>query len=102
LGRFYNRFGEDRLEEVKAFLEYRGISEPGNLQTALHAALVNFQPMGELINITMREAQPLDTLAGKIFPEVFRRRKSHITIQHKKLFSSAHLSQNCLFSLINF
>lgn len=94
MGRFYNRFGEDRLEEVKAFLEYRGISEPGNLQTALHAALVNFQPMGELINITMREAQPLDTLAGKIFPEADREAGEHAVTTLTALGSLAKRSPN--------
>lgn len=67
--KFYSLIGEDRLREVKSFLEYRGISENGNLQESLYRALANYPPMGKLINITMGKAQPVDTLAAKVFPD---------------------------------
>lgn len=67
--KFYSLIGENRLAEVKSFLEYRGVSESGNLQESLYRALANYPPMGELINITMQEAQPVDTLAAKVLPD---------------------------------
>ena len=71
MGKFYSLMGEERRKEVKRFLEYRGIGEQGNLQESLYRALSNYPPMGELINITMQEAQPVDTLAAKVFPDAF-------------------------------
>ena len=68
--KYYSLIGEDRLEEVKSFLEYRGVSEPGNLQESLYRALADYPPMGNLINITMGKAQLLNTLATKVFPDV--------------------------------
>jgi ATP-dependent helicase YprA (DUF1998 family) len=68
--KFYIRIGEDRLQEVKSFLESRGVGVPENLQESLYRALEDYPPMGELINITMREAQPVNMLAEKVFPGV--------------------------------
>jgi len=70
MGGFYSRVGDDRLKEISSFLRYRGVEEPGSLSETLHRALADYPPMGELINITMRSAQPVDTLSGKVFPGV--------------------------------
>jgi len=67
--KFYSRIGEDRIQEVTSFLQYRGVDKPGNLQESLYKALDVYPPMGELVNITMKEAQPVDTLAAKVFPD---------------------------------
>jgi len=68
--KFYFHIGEDRLQEINSFLESRGVGVPGNLQESLYRALADYPPMGELINITMQEAQPVNMLAEKVFPGV--------------------------------
>ena len=68
LSRFYGEEGDDvRLEEVKPFLEYRGVKDRKDLQRSLYDALEDYAPMGRLINMTMREARPVDSLGVDIF-----------------------------------
>jgi len=65
---FYEAETEDaRIAEVSAFLKYRGVHPPFQLQRALYDALVSFGPMGHLINLTMAEALPVETLGGMLF-----------------------------------
>lgn len=59
-----------RLDEIRPILQYRSIEEQGELSRSLYDALVDFPPMGRLINLTMREARPLDSLSSDIFPGV--------------------------------
>lgn len=59
-----------RLEEVKAFLEYRSVAPPWALGPSLHEALDRFPPMGRLINLTMTAAQPVDALGDELFQGV--------------------------------
>lgn len=61
---------EGRLSQVKAFLAYRGITAPYRLQRSLYDALVSFGPMARLINLTMTEAQPVDTIGEVLFEGV--------------------------------
>jgi ATP-dependent helicase YprA (DUF1998 family) len=61
---------EVRVAHVSAFLGYREIKPPWQLQRALHDALVSFGPMAHLINITMTEARPLEALSGALFEGV--------------------------------
>jgi ATP-dependent helicase YprA (DUF1998 family) len=75
---FYECASDDtRLSEIASFLEYRKIGRPWQLQRALYDALVSFAPMANLINFTMREAQPVDSLGEALFdgapPEVAAR-----------------------------
>lgn len=71
LGTFYESDNEEsRLLEVVDFLKYRDVVRPWQLQRALYDALVSFPPMANLINITMREAQPVETLASILFEGV--------------------------------
>lgn len=56
-----------RLEEIKAFLEYRSVAPPWTLASSLYKALVKFPPLAHLINLTMTAAQPVDALATEIF-----------------------------------
>src|SRR5262249_52159859 len=60
----------ERLRCVQKFLEYRGVREPTELHSALHEALVSYAPMGRLINLSMVEARPVDTLGAAIFEGV--------------------------------
>jgi len=57
-----------RINAVRSFLNYRGIAgavaESG---AALYEALREFPPMGQLINVTMVEATPLEELGKQIF-----------------------------------
>ena len=55
---------DDRLVQI-AFLEYRDIARPWQLQHALYEALDSFGPMANLINLTMTEAQPVDALGER-------------------------------------
>lgn len=59
-----------RLAEVEAFLRYRGIAKPYELQRSLYEALVSFGPMASLINCTMTEARPVQSLGKALFTDV--------------------------------
>jgi len=61
---------ESRLEKVAPFLEYRGIKPPWDLQPALYRSLESFGPMASLVNNTMKEAQPVETLGATLFSGV--------------------------------
>jgi ATP-dependent helicase YprA (DUF1998 family) len=68
---FYEAHPDDaRVVRVKSFLEYRGVTPPWELQSALFDALCSFGPMAHLINLTMREAFPVDTLGEVLFEGV--------------------------------
>ena len=68
LGAFYEADTEDgRLQKVEGFLKYRGVPQPWELQSSLYKALESFGPMATLINDTMKEARPVDTLGGTLF-----------------------------------
>jgi hypothetical protein len=56
----------DRLNIVKPFLDYRKTAAT-TLGLALYRALEAFAPMSELVNKTMTEALPLDSLTASIF-----------------------------------
>ena len=60
----------DRMSHVAEFLRYRGVEPSGHLQQALHSALESFPPMAKLINLTMREAQPVEDLGEVLSDEV--------------------------------
>lgn len=62
---------EARLTQVKGFLDYRK-TKHGEVSAALFQSLETFGPMAKLINLTMREATPVEDLAGLIFPNVER------------------------------
>ena len=71
LPKFYAaQTSEQRLAEVETFLNYRSVKGPWQLERSLYEALAGFAPMSRLINITMQEALPLDTLASEVFQNV--------------------------------
>ncbi len=68
LSSFYDATtNSERLETVAPLLRYRGVSEEGPVERALHDALAEFPPMSRLVNLTMRQALPLAALAGDVF-----------------------------------
>ncbi|MCA9694663.1 MAG: DEAD/DEAH box helicase, partial [Myxococcales bacterium] len=68
---FYESDSDDaRLSQITSFLEYRNVDRPWQLHRALFDALVSFAPMANLINITMREALPVDALGEALFDGV--------------------------------
>lgn len=73
---FYHGATElERIGAVRELLEARGVYAKDDADTVgslLHRALVDYGPMGLLINETMREPQPVSELSRKIFPEVDR------------------------------
>ena len=68
LAAFYQSEGDsDRMSSVEDFLRYRGFEPSGPLHQALHRALESFPPMSELINVTMKAAQPVAGLGEMLF-----------------------------------
>ena len=57
-----------RVDVVRQLLEYRGVSIGDTAEAALYNALSDFGPMKLLINLTMKEAQPIGGLGQQIFP----------------------------------
>ena len=71
LSAFYDaETNADRLSQVAEFLRYRGLEPPWQLQKSLYEALESYPPMARLINLTMREAQPVTDLGEMIFDHV--------------------------------
>ncbi|MBX3177717.1 MAG: DEAD/DEAH box helicase [Candidatus Hydrogenedentes bacterium] len=60
---------ESRVAAVQSLLDYRAVNPKSDLPSTLHSALNEFPPMGELINLTMKAAEPVSELHGKIFPD---------------------------------
>lgn len=56
-----------RLTHVAPLLEYRGVKGPWTLERSLHDALETFPPMAELINSTMKKAQPVREIGETVF-----------------------------------
>jgi len=55
---------------VKRLLAYRGVAESDDIEQDLFNALAGFPPLGHLINLTMGNATPLETLGELVFPAV--------------------------------
>lgn len=70
MGAFYDEESAVRTKSIGPFLIHRGIQSSGQVERDLHAALDDYGPLNELINITMRQAQPADSLGALIFPGV--------------------------------
>ena len=60
----------DRMSHVAEFLRYRRVEPSGQLHQTLHSALETFPPLAKLINLTMREAQPVEELWEVLSDEV--------------------------------
>ena len=69
LGSFYNAATDNqRYQSIKKFLTYRNVACTGNLSRDLYDALVEYPPMGLLVNTTMGVAYSPNDLAAAIFP----------------------------------
>jgi len=62
----------ERVGHVASFLKHRAVAPPWQLQPALYTALESFGPMARLINVTMKEAQPVEALGEALFEGVPR------------------------------
>ena len=56
-----------RLSAIRPFLDYRKVQGEEVPERALYRALVDFQPMGRLINTTMTQAVPVADLGNRLF-----------------------------------
>ncbi len=69
LERFYSSELEDRRTEVMRVVEHLGKKAgPGELPAILADALSDYPPLNRLVNLTMKEARPLDAVGQDIFP----------------------------------
>lgn len=68
LQKFYKATTDiERLGILKPFLDYRHVRGDHSSETALHHALSEFEPMGLLINDTMKQAVPVTNLGRQLF-----------------------------------
>jgi hypothetical protein len=65
---FYDADENGRLAAIAPLLAYRGIQSTGELSRTLFEALRGFPPLNLLVNMTMKQAQALDSLGSAIFP----------------------------------
>ena len=61
---------DDRLSKAMPFIEYQGVKPLGEFEHTLYKTLEKFPPMAQLVNQTMTEARPVDTLGDVIFKDV--------------------------------
>ena len=59
----------ERLAVLKPLLDYRNVTGDHSPEAALHHALAKFEPMGLLINNTMKQAIPVADLGHQLFPD---------------------------------
>lgn len=69
LEKFYSDEPAVQKDAVASFLDYRGVTNDGNVDKLLHRALVDFAPLNLLVNKTMVAAYPLAELGEVVFPE---------------------------------
>lgn len=58
----------ERLAVIQPLLDYRHVEGDHTPEAALYQALVDFEPMGLLINSTMKQARPIAELGQDLFP----------------------------------
>lgn len=68
---FYEGTEEARAEAIESLLDLRGVKRTAgtSVNALLFRALESFAPLGQLVNLTMRQAQPVPALGGSIFPD---------------------------------
>ena len=68
LDEFYDATdARSRINAIAEFLDYRCVESGENPEPGLYDALVEFPPMSLLVNLTMKEARPLEELGREIF-----------------------------------
>ena len=69
LQKFYKSATDtERLAILKPLLDHRHVTGDQSPKAALHHALAEFEPMGLLINYTMKQAIPVADLGHQLFP----------------------------------
>lgn len=72
---FYTAVSDSgRRAVVREFLAWRDVPESDSVERDIYQALIDFGPLGLLVNLTMTEAWRLGALAVKLFPGVEERR----------------------------
>lgn len=95
LQQFYQSNSDDEcLAIVQPFLDYRNVKYTNNLELGLYHALVDFHPMGLLINETMKQAIPIDQLGELIFPSASQEEAKKAVSVLLALGSRARLDPN--------
>lgn len=70
LAKFYDGETEVARELIlKGFLDHRHVAAGSGLESDLHTALVDFPPLGLLVNTTMQRARRIDELGKELFPD---------------------------------
>ena len=71
LEEFYSAESDDaRLACVKPLLDHLEVQNIESVPQALYSVLYDYPPMGQLINLTMQEAMPVDKLSNEVFPGI--------------------------------
>lgn len=95
LDKFYESAGDGKTAEAVApFLKYRNVQLQDELNLALYQSLEQFEPMCLLINSTMREAQPIESLGEQIFENTDKRTADRAVTGLIALGSLARRSSN--------
>jgi ATP-dependent helicase YprA (DUF1998 family) len=69
LERFYSADRDERLEEARKVTDYLKHSiVKEDIEASLYAALEDYPPLSLLVNITMKQAQPVEQLGEMLFP----------------------------------
>lgn len=61
---------EEKFNIIGEFLKYRSIEKSGTAEFSLYKALLDYGPMGKLVNLTMTQAVPISDLGQEIFPAI--------------------------------
>ena len=85
---------EDRRPFIGAFLKARNSGGAVSLERSLYDALEQFPPLGLLVNLTMKKAQPISDLIGQIFPGVEAKNAGHAITTLMALASMAKPEPN--------
>lgn len=72
LDAFYSPDETERMAAIGPLLDYRNVSPSASLEFDLYRALKEFPPLGQLVNITMKEARPVADLGALLFSDVPR------------------------------
>ena len=84
---------EERLSAIRPLLDHRGAQSGNPPETALYDALVDFPPMGRLINATMKQAIPVADLGHMLFPDAVPSKADTATNALMALGSAARQDQ---------
>ena len=72
---YYNAATDtERQAVVRPLLDHRGVVGQHTSEIGLYHALADFEPMGRLINLTMKQAVPVAALGKSLFPTVSQRK----------------------------